>query len=121
MYLLECMEPRAWNSRPESGDARQQPDNQPQPAKEFSADDQKRDGSGHSHVGKGPHGAVKTIASKPAQHFLRAVREEHHSQNQPQDGKAHIVARSHQPLQHISSWRDTAVSRYSAIAVITEV
>src|ERR1022692_4954498 len=103
------------------GIARQQSGNQPEPAKEFRADDQECHRSGHSHVGKGSHGGVKAKSSKPAQHFLRAMREEHHSQNQPQDGKAHILARSHQPLQHISSWRDAAVSRYSAIAVITEV
>src|SRR6266852_3163969 len=88
----------------ESGDARQQADNQPQAGKEFCADDQICESGGHSHMRKGSHGAVKSKASKPAQHFLRAVSEEYNSQNYSQHGKGHIVASTHQSL-HRSSWR----------------
>src|ERR1700693_4386556 len=47
---------------------------------------------------KGSHGAVKTKASKPSQHLLRAMSEEHHSQNYSQHGQGHIVASTHQSL-----------------------
>src|SRR6202140_527055 len=82
----------------ESGDARQQAEKQPQAAKEFSADNQKCESSRHSHMRKGSHGAVKTKASKPAQHFLRAMPEKHHSQKYSQDGQSHVVASTHQSL-----------------------
>jgi hypothetical protein len=47
---------------------------------------------------KGSHGAVKPKTSKPAQHFLRAMSEEHHAQNHSQDGQSHVIAGTHQSL-----------------------
>jgi hypothetical protein len=41
---------------------------------------------------------VKPKTSKPAQHFLRAMSEEHNSQNYSQHGQGHIVAGTHQSL-----------------------
>ena len=46
----DCPDHLAANA--ESGDASEQSDNQPQPAKKLGADDQKRHRSGHSHVRK---------------------------------------------------------------------
>src|ERR1700704_1446662 len=63
----------------QSGDASQQAEDETQPAKKFSADDKKRDRSGHTHLGEESHCAVEAIAAKPAQHLLRAVSEVHHS------------------------------------------
>src|ERR1700678_3352109 len=67
----------------QSSDARQQSDNQAESAKEFGDDHEKRHRSRHTHVFKESHGAMKAIAAKPAQHFLRAMGEKHHSENHP--------------------------------------
>src|ERR1035438_10013217 len=82
----------------ERRDSGQQPYDQPKSAKEFGADDEKSHGRGHSHMREGPHRAVETVAAKPAQHFLASMRQEHYSEDQPQNRKAHIAARVHQPL-----------------------
>src|SRR5580658_108886 len=95
----------------ESGNAGEQSDNQSQSAKEFSADDQKRHGSGYSHVLKESHGAVKTVASEPAQHFLRPMREEQHTENHSQSGQAHVVACPHQLLHRVPSWQAVVLTQ----------
>src|SRR5271163_2906177 len=84
-------------------DPREQSDDQPQTAKELRADDEKRHRSRESQMLKKSHGAVKTKASKPAQHFLRAVRKEHHPQDHSQHGQSHIVPRTHQLLHNLFS------------------
>jgi hypothetical protein len=66
------------------GDSGEQSDNQPQPGEELGAHDKKCHGDGHSHPGKRSDRRVKAKASKPAQHFLRPMREKYHSKNHPQ-------------------------------------
>src|ERR1700690_4190509 len=107
-----------FNANPERGDPRQQSDNQPEAAKELGANDKKCNRSRHSQVLKEPHRAVKSVAAKPSEHFLCAVRKKHNSQNQPQHGESHIVACSQQSL-HFSSSPCRAVG--SAIVVITTI
>jgi hypothetical protein len=71
------------------------------------------------------HGPVKTKASKPAQHFLRAMSEEYNSQNYSQHGQGHVIASTHQSL-HRSSWRDLSSCLFTtpmgpAIVVVTTI
>jgi hypothetical protein len=46
------------------------------------------------------HGGLQPCAAKPAQHFLCAVSEKDHSQNNPRDRKRPISIRSNQPRKH---------------------
>src|SRR5277367_5605710 len=75
-----------FNADSESGNPRQQSNDQPEAAKELGDDDEKPNSGGHSEVLKETDGAVETVAAKPSQQLLCAVRKEYNSQNQTHHG-----------------------------------
>src|SRR5208337_5328872 len=82
------------------GNASKQSNHESESAKQLRADDQQPNRNRYSHVRIASHGDLETIAAKPAQHPLRPMSEEHHSQNHAQSGQAHVVVGAHQPLYH---------------------
>ena len=63
----------------------------PRPPKNSAQMARKANGAGIPIFRKEPHGAVESVAAKPAQHLLRAVREEHNAQHQAHNGQSEIV------------------------------
>src|SRR5713226_6699805 len=103
----------------ERRNASQQSKNEPQSAKEFGADNQIGYRRRQSDMGEEAHGAVNAIPTKPAQHFLRPVREEHHSQNQSQHRQSHVVASTHQSLHRFLLAGSVFTMAVPAIVVTT--
>src|ERR1051326_6283875 len=50
------------------------------------------------------HGAFETVASKPAQHLLRSVREEDNPKTETKNGEREVIGGRNQFAEHVSSW-----------------
>src|SRR5271157_2616139 len=83
------------------GDAGEKTKNEAEAPEELGANGKKSQRGGDTHLlREESHSAVKAVASKPAQHFLRAVREEHHAEHEPDNGESQIVGRCEQLADH---------------------
>ena len=72
--------------------ARNQPDNEPQPAKELGGSGQKCEyGRDVQHSREESHRAGEAISTEPPEHFLSTVGEEDHSQHQSKNSRGGIV------------------------------
>jgi hypothetical protein len=79
-------------SNAKSGNATEKAKNQADAAEEFGADGQKCEGGGDVRLlGEEGHGGGESVAAKPAERLLRAVREEDHAKNEAKNGEGHIV------------------------------
>src|SRR5712664_4642103 len=85
----------------ESGDAAEKTENQADAAEEFGADGQKCDRGGDVRLlGEETHGAGEAIAAKPAERFLRAVREEDYAKDETKDGDGRIACSVDELAEH---------------------
>src|SRR5690348_10915983 len=85
----------------ESGNPSEETDDQAEPSKELCADREERNGRWKMHVmGKKSHCAMETVATEPAQHFLRAVSEEYQPRHHAKNRNSPIVGRRQQFAEH---------------------
>ena len=71
----------------EGGDSSEEPDDQAESAEELGTNGEKGEGCRNSHLmSEEAHGAAEAVSAKPAQHFLRAVREEYYVQPSTKNG-----------------------------------
>ena len=76
----------------ERRNAAQQTDNKSDTAEELGANREKRQRRGNTHLlGEEAHRALESVAAKPAQHLLRSVHEEGHTENQAHKGERQNV------------------------------
>ena len=72
---------------PEGGDAREESDNQPQPAKELGNDGEQGERRRDSQlVGEETHGSAEAETTEPAQELLAAVSQKHNSEQHTKNG-----------------------------------
>src|SRR5258708_2931514 len=83
------------------GDPAEKAENQADAAEEFGTDGQKCErGRDVRLLGEETHGAGEAIAAKPAERFLRAVREEHCAKDKTKNGNDRIAGSVDELAEH---------------------
>jgi hypothetical protein len=82
----------------ERGDAAEESDEQPDAAKEFGADSQKREDV--RLLSEKAHSACEAVATEPAKSLLSTMGKKNDTEDQAKNGDGEIVGSVHQPAEH---------------------
>jgi hypothetical protein len=85
----------------ESGDAAEESEEQADAAEEFGADGQESEWRGDVHdLREEAHGAGESVAAKPAESFLRTVREKDHAKDEAKHSKGFTLSGVNEFAEH---------------------